>query len=140
MSTRQISDWLDSKMGVKLSAPMVVKGLKSPQIHLKRLAEHVQPLAAYLSALSQHTVADLLFHYDTSGKTVFQVYKEQQEECSNRLLSPDAIAAIAAFSETWDQIPDEVKYMCRPYFDDSVVLGHMIQSGDSESGTMADES
>lgn len=136
MSTRQISNWLKEEMKVELSAQMIVKALKNPDQHLKRLATFVQPLAVFLAQVSQqYNAADFLFHYAEDEKTVFSVFKQDEDQFGNRSRSEEVLQAIASFSETWDQIPFEVKCMCRPHFDSDVILRRGAEVTDDTDDT-----
>lgn len=117
MTTRQMSEWLEKSKGVKLSAPMISKGLKRPELHLSRIAEHVQPMASYLGTLFDRDAEELLFGEDPqSGVTVFKQFEDHIWQASDHL-SDDAKDVLRSFSDSWDQIPQEVKFMCRRYFD-----------------------
>lgn len=117
MTTRQMSEWLSKEKGVKLSAPMITKGLKRPDLHLRRIADHVQPLASFLAVVFDQDAEDLLFGEDPrSGVTTFHELQDHWWQASDHLSEP-VKEALQAFSESWDQMPQEVKYMCRRYFD-----------------------
>ena len=118
MTTRQLSAWLEQTKGVKLSNVAIAKGLKRHELHLRRIAEFVQFPAIFLSAVySKWSVEDILFgQHPGTGRTDLQDLSE------NIFNDPDGVSeSIAGALETletiWAPIPDEVKYMCRPYFE-----------------------
>ena len=116
MTTREMSGWLETNKGVKLSGPMISKGLQRPDLHLRRIAEHLQPLAAYVAAVHNVNAEWLLFEEDPdSGQSAFKAFTEQIENAPE---SPsDGIReALETLSESWDTIPQEVKFMCRRFF------------------------
>lgn len=117
MTTREMSAWLEQTRGIKLSNVAIAKGLKRPELHLKRLAEFVQFPASFLSAVYRRlTVQGILYGADNSGRTTL-------EELADHILhDPEGVSesiqgALDTIQEVWAPIPDEVKYMCRPYFE-----------------------
>lgn len=120
MTTREMSEWLDKNKGVKLSAVMISKGLKRPDLHLRRIAEYVQPLAAYVTAVYHHageTTESLLFGSDPkSGESSLSGFAEMVENAPEAP-SEGVTEALQTLSEIWEPMPEEVKFMCRRFFD-----------------------
>ena len=117
MTTREMSSWLEQTRGIKLSNVAIAKGLKRPELHLRRLAEFVQFPASFLSAVYRRlSVQGILYGADNSGRTTL-------EELADHIFhDPEGVTesiqgALDTIKEVWEPIPDEVKYMCRPYFD-----------------------
>lgn len=115
MTTREISGWLESAKQVKLSAVAISKGLKRPELHLKRIAEYVQAPAVYLAMVYDHSAEALLFDpgrnrtwLEELGDVIFADPEGPSEGVAD---------SYRVLSEFWAPIPDEVKYMCRRYFD-----------------------
>ena len=116
MTTREMSAWLEQNKGVKLSGPMISKGLQRPDLHLRRIAEHVEPLAAYVAAVHNVNVEWLLFEDDPdSGQSAIRTLIEQIEDAPEPP-SGGIAEALETLSESWDAIPQEVKFMCRRFF------------------------
>lgn len=118
MTTREMSDWLSKEKGVKLSAPMITKGLKRPELHLRRIAEHVQPLAAFVSAVHQLNVEGLLFGENPQNRdSELKDFAEAMWGAPDEVTSDSVREALDALMEFWEPIPQEVKLMTRRYFD-----------------------
>ena len=116
LTTREMSAWLEKEKGVKLSGPMISKGLQRPELHLRRIAEHVQPLAAYIAAAHGLDAERLLFDGDTEAEeSYFQTFGRQVADDSERF-SAGVHEAYDILAESWEPIPEEVKFMCRRYF------------------------
>lgn len=118
MTTREMSAWLEQTRGIKLSNVAISKGLKRPELHLKRLAEFVQFPASFLSAVYRRlSVESILYGEDQgTGRTTLE------EVADNIFHDPEGVSesiqgALDTINEVWAPIPVEVKYMCRPYFD-----------------------
>ena len=131
MTTREMSDWLSKEKGVSLSAPMITKGLKRPDLHLKRIVEHVQPLAAFVCAVHDLNVDGLLF-----GENPQRRCSELKDFADGIWGAPDEVTtdsvreALNSLMEFWEPIPDEVKIMTRRFFDFSDT-----QTGETEEET-----
>jgi hypothetical protein len=118
MTTREMSDWLSKEKGVKLSAPMITKGLKRPDLHLKRIAEHVQPLAAFVCAVHQLDVEGLLFGEDPrTGVSELADFADAMWGAPDEVTSDSVRESLRVLMEFWEPIPQEVKLMTRRYFD-----------------------
>lgn len=120
MTTRQMSAWLLTNKSVKLSAAGISKGLQRPDLHLRRIAEHVQPLAAYITAAyhgNGETAETLL--YGSNPATGRSVLAEMDQITAHdpEGRSEGVTEAFSTLWEIWDTIPEEVQWMCRPYFD-----------------------
>jgi hypothetical protein len=116
MTTRKLSAWLEKEKGIKFSAAAVSKSLRRPELHLRRIAEFVQPPASYLAAVYDRDAESLLFDDDPiSEKGSLQILAE--EILTAREPSKSEEDAISLLNEHWVSIPDEVKYMCRRFFD-----------------------
>jgi hypothetical protein len=117
MTTREMSAWLDQTKGIKLSGVAISKGLKRPELHLRRIADFIQFPAAFLGSLYRWDMELLLFEEDErTGKSQLTLLAE------NIFNDPDApskdvISALETLQTIWAPIPQEVKYMCRRYFD-----------------------
>jgi hypothetical protein len=120
MTTREMSAWLDKEKGVKLSAPMITKGLNRPDLHLGRIAAFVEPLAAFITAVyhaSGETPKSLLYGKDPqTGRAVLDEMDEMTWHAPDGR-SDSVTEAFGSLREVWDPIPEEVKWMCLPYFD-----------------------
>lgn len=120
MTTREMSEWLDKNKGVKLSAVMISKGLKRPDLHLRRIAEHVQPLAAYVTAVyhySGETAESLLFGKDEeSGESALKAFADMVWNDPDSP-SEGVTEALETLAELWEPMPEEVKFMCLRYLD-----------------------
>lgn len=118
MTTREMSAWLAKAKGVKLSAPMITKGLQRPDLHLSRIAEFVQPLAAFVAAAQGMQAEGLLFAENPkSGKSALQELSSNICDAPDDAFSDSVREAVESLMEIWEPIPEEVKYMCRQYFD-----------------------
>ena len=130
MTTREMSAWLETTKGVKLSGPMISKGLQRPELHLRRIAEHVQPLAAYIAAAHGLDAERLLFGGDTeTGASDLKTFGEHLFGASEHY-SDGVHEAYEILAESWGPIPEEVKFMCHRY----------LNFGDADSGESDDES
>jgi hypothetical protein len=119
MSTREISAWLQSNKGITLSAAGISKGLSRPELHVKRIAEFVQPLAAYIVAVYPgfgETPRSLLYEKDPqTGKSVLhEVFEKASHDPDG--LSEGICEAFDTLRDLWDSMPEEVQLMCLPYF------------------------
>lgn len=142
MTTRQMSAWLLTNKGVKLSAAGISKGLQRPDLHLRRIAEHVQPLAAYITAAyhgNGETPESLLYGTNpASGKSVLaEMDAVTSSDPEGR--SEGVAEAFATLLEIWDTIPEEVKWMCRPYFDFADIPASDDSDDDSETTSQPSE-
>ena len=117
MTTREMSEWLETNKGVKLSGPMISKGLQRPDLHLSRIAEHVQPLANYIAAVHSVDLKWLLFKEDpiTGASALGSLWEKVIDHFDEP--SEGVREALDTLMEMWDPIPQEVKFMCRKYFD-----------------------
>lgn len=116
LTTREMSAWLEKEKGVKLSGPMISKGLQRPELHLRRIAEHVQPLAAYIAAAHGLNAEGLLFGEDpVTGESGLDHFGENLDAASEQF-SDGVHEAYDILAESWKPIPEEVKFMCRRYF------------------------
>ena len=116
LTTREMSAWLEKKKGVKLSGPMISKGLQRPELHLRRIAEHVQPLAAYIAAAHGLSAEGLLFGEDpVTGESGLEHFGESLDAASENF-SDGVREAYQILVDSWKPIPEEVKFMCRRYF------------------------
>ena len=119
MTTREMSSWLEKEKDVKLSAAGISKGLQRPDLHLRRIAEHVHPQAAYIAAVYFHcdqTAESILFEKNpATGKPVLELMHEvSYADPDGRSLGISE--AFSILDEVWASIPEEVQFMCRPYF------------------------
>lgn len=120
MANHEMSSWLAANKGIKISGTMIAKGLKRPDLHLKRIAEHVQPLAAYLAAVyhdAGESAESLLFGKDpisgeTNLKAMFEMIWNAPEPPSEGVSE-----ALQTLTDIWVSMPEEVKFMCRRFFD-----------------------
>jgi hypothetical protein len=118
MTTREMSDWLSKEKGVSLSAPMITKGLKRPDLHLKRIVEHVQPLAAFVCAVHERDVDGLLFGDDPYKRcSELQAFADEIWGAPDEATTDSVREAVSSLIESWAPIPDEVKIMTRRFFD-----------------------
>jgi hypothetical protein len=116
MTTREMSAWLEKEKGVKLSGVMISKGLQRPELHLRRIAEHVQPLAAYIAAAHELNAERLLFGENLeTGESELKNFGEHLFAASEHF-SDGVHEAYGILAESWEPIPEEVKFMCRRYF------------------------
>ena len=117
MTTREMSAWLEQTKGVKLSAVSIAKGLKRPDLHLRRLAEFIQFPATFLAAVYSWDAEELLFEDDPeTGRSLLRSLREMIFEAPEDP-SPSVSASMESLETFWEPIPQEVKYMCRQFFD-----------------------
>jgi len=117
MTTREMSEWLEKTKGVKLSFVAIAKGLKRPELHLKRIAEFVQFPATYLAAVYNLSAEGLLFGDNPhTGQTAIQELSEEIFHSPDGA-SSSVTSALETLESVWAPIPQEVKYMCRRFFD-----------------------
>ena len=115
MSMREISDWLDKKHGVKLSAASVSRALGQPNLHLQRLADSISARARYLALVVKTTPRDLLHWPDNAPSNLEQLILDHPRPSTEDEIN--LVEHANELLETWRSIPHEARLLIEPLLD-----------------------
>lgn len=117
MSLREISEWLDTKHNVSLSAMAISRALRKPEVHLSRLADHIRPLVQYV-ALGTRTLPNQLLYesFCEDGPDGLQELAMERKHPSSSDDMP-LWETIHELNDLWISIPHEVCLLLREYLD-----------------------
>jgi hypothetical protein len=119
MSLRVMSQWLQEKHGVSLSAAAISRALRSRELHLGRLAESIAAPAGYVAEAYGFEPMQLLFgtpfENGPSHLEELSGHTHAQPRSEHDLPLWDEMQGLAG---AWLPIPHEVQLLLEPYLSD----------------------